>query len=92
MDVSVYRNGSRWLIISLGKTACTMMLIPGLIHCKNGFTIKRKTVSVSTINCPYSFAILPAKGKKSGIVFYDDIYGEDKKLAEKYFAGKYVYP
>lgn len=28
------------------------------------------------------------EGKDGNIVFYSDIYGEDKKLAEKYFAGK----
>jgi hypothetical protein len=31
---------------------------------------------------------LTCEGKNGNIVFYNDIYGEDKKLAEKYFAGK----
>lgn len=29
-----------------------------------------------------------SEGKNGGIVFYDDIYGDDKKLQEKYFKGK----
>jgi L,D-transpeptidase YcbB len=28
------------------------------------------------------------EGKPGGLVFYDDIYGEDKRLKEKYFTGK----
>jgi len=31
---------------------------------------------------------ITCEGKDGGIVFYDDIYGEDKKLREKYFAFK----
>jgi murein L,D-transpeptidase YcbB/YkuD len=31
------------------------------------------------------------EGKNEKVVFYDDIYGEDKFLREKYFANKSLY-
>ena len=37
---------------------------------------------------PLFIRYFTCEGKKSGIIFYNDIYGEDKKLAEKYFADK----
>lgn len=37
---------------------------------------------------PVFIRYFTAEAKKGRIVFYDDIYGEDKYLQEKYFAGK----
>ncbi|HVZ95585.1 MAG TPA: L,D-transpeptidase family protein, partial [Chitinophagaceae bacterium] len=37
---------------------------------------------------PLFIRYFTCEGKNGGIVFYDDIYGEDKRLAEKYFANK----
>jgi murein L,D-transpeptidase YcbB/YkuD len=46
----------------------------------------------------YGFARVPifiryytAEGKKGRILFYDDIYGEDRQLRERYFADKPIY-
>jgi murein L,D-transpeptidase YcbB/YkuD len=46
----------------------------------------------------YGFARVPifiryytAEGKKGKILFYDDIYGEDRQLRERYFADKPIY-
>jgi len=43
----------------------------------------------------YGFARVPiflryftVEGKKGQILFHDDIYGEDKQLRNRYFAGK----
>ncbi len=37
---------------------------------------------------PLFIRYITFEGKDGGIVFYDDIYGNDKMLREKYFAGK----
>ncbi len=37
---------------------------------------------------PVFIRYFTCEGKDGGIVFYDDIYGDDKMLREKYFAGK----
>lgn len=37
---------------------------------------------------PVYIRYFTCEGKENGIVFYDDIYGEDKMLRERYFAGK----
>ncbi len=37
---------------------------------------------------PVYIRYFTCEGKAGGIVFYDDIYGEDKKLQEKYFADR----
>jgi len=37
---------------------------------------------------PVYIRYFTCEGNENGIVFYDDIYGEDKILREKYFAGK----
>jgi L,D-transpeptidase YcbB len=37
---------------------------------------------------PLSIRYFTCEGKNGKIVFYEDIYGEDKTLREKYFAGK----
>ncbi len=42
----------------------------------------------STDFFPLSIRYFTCEGKKGKIIFYDDIYGEDKMLREKYFAGK----
>ena len=39
---------------------------------------------------PVYIRYFTCEGKKGHLVFYDDIYGEDKFLREKYFAGKSV--
>jgi L,D-transpeptidase YcbB len=46
----------------------------------------------------YGFARVPVylryfttEGKKGKVYFYDDIYGEDRQLRERYFADKPIY-
>lgn len=50
---------------------------------------KKEKHSVSISNrLPLFVRYYTAEGKDGKIVFYDDIYGEDKQLAEKYFPDK----
>jgi murein L,D-transpeptidase YcbB/YkuD len=37
---------------------------------------------------PLFIRYFTCEGKDGKIVFYDDVYDEDRKLEEKYFAGK----
>jgi murein L,D-transpeptidase YcbB/YkuD len=37
---------------------------------------------------PVFIRYITCEGKDGGIEFYDDIYGDDKMLREKYFASK----
>ncbi len=37
---------------------------------------------------PVFIRYITCEGKNGGIIFYDDIYGDDKKLKERYFASK----
>jgi murein L,D-transpeptidase YcbB/YkuD len=37
---------------------------------------------------PVYIRYFTCEGKNGNLLFYDDIYGEDKSLHEKYFAGK----
>lgn len=37
---------------------------------------------------PLFIRYITCEGKNGKVVFYDDVYGEDKKLRERYFAGK----
>ena len=48
---------------------------------------ERKRIIVRN-RIPLSIRYFTCEGKNGKIVFYDDIYGEDKTLREKYFAGK----
>jgi murein L,D-transpeptidase YcbB/YkuD len=48
---------------------------------------ERKRIVVKN-RIPLSIRYFTCEGKKGKIIFYDDIYGEDKMLREKYFAGK----
>ena len=48
---------------------------------------ERKRIIVKT-RIPLSIRYFTCEGKNGKIIFYDDIYGEDKILREKYFAGK----
>jgi murein L,D-transpeptidase YcbB/YkuD len=52
--------------------------------------LKRKVKrSISIRNkMPVYIRYFTCEGADNGIVFYDDIYAEDKLLREKYFAGK----
>jgi murein L,D-transpeptidase YcbB/YkuD len=52
--------------------------------------LKRKVKrSIAVRNrIPLFIRYFTCEGKNGGIVFYDDMYGEDKRLREKYFAGK----
>ncbi len=52
--------------------------------------LKRKVKRTLTIKnkLPVYIRYFTCDGKDNGIVFYDDMYGEDKLLREKYFAGK----
>ena len=48
---------------------------------------ERKRIIVKN-GIPLFIRYFTCEGKNEKIVFYDDIYGEDKTLREKYFAGK----
>ena len=48
---------------------------------------EKKTVALHT-RMPVYIRYFTCEGQKTGIVFYDDIYNEDKYLREKYFASK----
>jgi murein L,D-transpeptidase YcbB/YkuD len=37
---------------------------------------------------PLFIRYITCEGKNGKVVFYDDMYGEDKRLRERYFAGK----
>jgi murein L,D-transpeptidase YcbB/YkuD len=52
--------------------------------------LKRKVKrSISIRNkMPVYIRYFTCEGGENGIVFYDDMYGEDKLIREKYFAGK----
>jgi murein L,D-transpeptidase YcbB/YkuD len=52
--------------------------------------LKRKVKRTMVIRnrLPVYIRYFTCEGGKNGIVFYDDMYGEDKLLREKYFAGK----
>ena len=50
---------------------------------------KKEKHSIAIHNkLPLFIRYFTCEGKKDGIVFYDDMYGEDKILSEKYFRGK----
>lgn len=52
--------------------------------------LKRKVKRTMVIRnkLPVYIRYFTCEGGENGIVFYDDMYGEDKLLREKYFAGK----
>jgi murein L,D-transpeptidase YcbB/YkuD len=52
--------------------------------------LKRKVKHTMVIRnkLPVYIRYFTCEGGENGIVFYDDMYGEDKLLREKYFAGK----
>ncbi|MBS1920348.1 MAG: L,D-transpeptidase family protein [Bacteroidetes bacterium] len=50
---------------------------------------KKQKHSISIRNkMPLFIRYYTCQGENGNVVFYNDIYGEDKKLAEKYFTGK----
>ena len=49
---------------------------------------KQKRSIALRYKMPVYIRYITYEGKDGGIVFYDDIYGEDKMLREKYFAVK----
>jgi L,D-transpeptidase YcbB len=50
---------------------------------------KKEKHSIAVHNrIPLFVRYFTCDGKNGSIIFYDDIYGEDKQLQEKYFAGK----
>ena len=48
---------------------------------------ERKRIDVKN-HIPLFIRYFSCEGKDGKVLFYDDIYGEDKILREKYFAGK----
>jgi len=48
---------------------------------------EKHTVAVRN-KIPLFIRYVTSEGKNGKVVFYEDIYGEDKRLREKYFAGK----
>ncbi len=55
---------------------------------KTWLALKERKRIVVKNRIPLSIRYFTCEGKKGKIIFYDDIYGEDKMLREKYFAGK----
>ena len=49
---------------------------------------KQKRNIVLKNKIPVYIRYITCEGKNNGIVFYDDVYGEDKMLREKFFASK----
>jgi murein L,D-transpeptidase YcbB/YkuD len=49
---------------------------------------KVKRTMVIRNRLPVYIRYFTCEGGENGIVFYDDMYGEDKLLREKYFANK----
>jgi murein L,D-transpeptidase YcbB/YkuD len=55
----------------------------------NAWLKRKEKHSISIHNrLPVYIRYFTCEGRDSSIVFYDDMYGEDKLLREKYFAGK----
>lgn len=50
----------------------------------------KKTMPVRN-KLPVFFRYFTCEGNGSGVTFYDDMYGEDKLIREKYFAGKQAF-
>ena len=48
---------------------------------------EKKTIAIRN-KLPVFIRYFTCEGKNGGIVFYDDVYGDDKYLREKYFASK----
>lgn len=48
---------------------------------------QKRSIGLKT-KMPVYIRYITCEGKDGGIVFYDDIYGDDKRLREKYFASK----
>lgn len=60
-----------------------------LIDSLESWLNKKEKHSIAVKNrLPVYIRYFTCEGKSTGIVFYDDIYGEDKKLQERYFSGK----
>jgi murein L,D-transpeptidase YcbB/YkuD len=55
---------------------------------KNWLATKERKRIIVKNRIPLSIRYFTCEGKNGKIVFYDDIYGEDKLLREKYFARK----
>ncbi len=49
---------------------------------------KEKKVIIVRNRLPVYIRYFTCEGKDGRILFYDDIYGEDRRLADRYFAGK----
>jgi murein L,D-transpeptidase YcbB/YkuD len=55
----------------------------------NSWLVKKEKHSIPIRNrLPVYIRYFTCEGQENGIVFFEDIYGEDKMLREKYFAGK----
>jgi murein L,D-transpeptidase YcbB/YkuD len=48
---------------------------------------QKKSIAVKN-KLPVYIRYITCEGKNEGIVFYDDVYAEDRMLREKYFASK----
>jgi murein L,D-transpeptidase YcbB/YkuD len=58
---------------------------------KNWITRQEKHTVYGFAHVPIFLRYFTAEGKKGKIVFYDDIYGEDRVLRNKYFAKEPIY-
>jgi murein L,D-transpeptidase YcbB/YkuD len=57
---------------------------------KNWLTNKQRKTIIVKNKIPLYIRYFTCDGKNEKIIFYDDIYGEDKILRQKYFAHKYL--
>jgi murein L,D-transpeptidase YcbB/YkuD len=55
---------------------------------KNWLERKEKHTTLVRNRIPLFIRYFTCEGRNGKVVFYDDIYGEDKILRERYFAGK----
>jgi len=55
---------------------------------KNWLQSKQKRSIVLRNKLPVFIRYITCEGKDGKVVFYDDVYGDDKRLREKYFAAK----
>jgi murein L,D-transpeptidase YcbB/YkuD len=55
----------------------------------SAWLVRKEKHSIGVRNrLPVYLRYISCEGVNGNVVFYDDIYGEDKQLQEKYFAGK----
>ncbi|HEX7848052.1 MAG TPA: L,D-transpeptidase family protein [Chitinophagaceae bacterium] len=68
--------------------ADTATVLPALDSMNSWLSRKEKHGIPMKKRVPVFIRYFTCEGKDNGLVFYDDIYGEDRLIREKYYAGK----